>query len=160
MQGLSFGKLGLRTELPQIDFKYHVNYQGRANGQTLHSPQRCRGRRQREAELAHTRTWSAYDRLITTWRRHELLHQFECFRRSPWAPIANRARHPRFSRFEPIAESSGVFSGTRGRRWGRQGSEIRVQHDAVAGLAGFKPGEGLVDFTHREVLGLRCDVVP
>src|SRR5689334_9092105 len=39
-------------------------------------------------------------------------------------------------------------------------SEIRVQYDAIAGLAGFKPGEGLVDFAHREVLGLRRDVVP
>ena len=40
------------------------------------------------------------------------------------------------------------------------GSEIRIQHDAVAGLARFKPGEGLVDIAHREVLVLRRDVVP
>ncbi len=39
-------------------------------------------------------------------------------------------------------------------------SEIRVQHDAVAGLARFKAGEGLVDTAHREVLGLRRDIVP
>src|SRR5258707_613387 len=35
------------------------------------------------------------------------------------------------------------------------GSEIRVQHDAVTGLARFKPGEDLVDLAHREVLGLQ-----
>src|SRR5271169_1860046 len=39
------------------------------------------------------------------------------------------------------------------------GSEIRVQHDAVTGLARFKPGEGLVDLAHREVFGLRQDIV-
>src|SRR5271170_6939457 len=33
---------------------------------------------------------------------------------------------------------------------GPGGSEIRVQHDAVTGLAGFKPGEGVVDLAHRE----------
>jgi hypothetical protein len=38
------------------------------------------------------------------------------------------------------------------------GSEIRIEHDAVTGLASFKSGEGLVDLTHREVLGLHlCD---
>jgi len=40
------------------------------------------------------------------------------------------------------------------------GSEIRVQHDAVTGLAQIESGEGLVDRTHREVLGLRRDIVP
>src|SRR5260370_22296604 len=40
------------------------------------------------------------------------------------------------------------------------GSETRVQHDAVTGLAGFKPAEGLVDMAHREVLGLRRDLAP
>jgi hypothetical protein len=34
------------------------------------------------------------------------------------------------------------------------GSEIRIQHDAVTGLACFKSGEGLVDLAHWEVLGL------
>jgi hypothetical protein len=34
------------------------------------------------------------------------------------------------------------------------GSEIRIQHDAVTGLACFKSGEGLVDIAHREGLGL------
>src|SRR5260221_14595515 len=34
------------------------------------SPQRCRGRGQHDSELANTRTWSVYDRIITTWRRH------------------------------------------------------------------------------------------
>ena len=40
------------------------------------------------------------------------------------------------------------------------GSEIRVQHYAVTGLARIESGEGLVDRTHREVLGLRRDIVP
>src|SRR5216683_1327746 len=40
------------------------------------------------------------------------------------------------------------------------GSEIRVQHDAVTGLAGFKPAESLVDLAHREVFVLRRDLVP
>src|SRR4029077_2814179 len=44
-------------------------------------------------------------------------------------------------------------------RWS-SGSEIRVQHDAVTGLTGFKPGEGLIDTAHRKVLGLRHDIVP
>src|SRR6516162_7396812 len=44
-----------------------------------------------------------------------------------------------------------------GRRSG--GSEVRVQHDAVADLAGFQAGKGLVDLAHRDVLGLRRDVV-
>ena len=39
-------------------------------------------------------------------------------------------------------------------------SEIRIQHDAVSGLACFEPSEGLVDLAHREVLGLRHDIVP
>ena len=39
-------------------------------------------------------------------------------------------------------------------------SEVHIQHDTVAGLAGFKSGEGLVDLAHREVLGLRRDLVP
>src|SRR5258706_13036340 len=43
-------------------------------------------------------------------------------------------------------------------RWSR-GSEIRVQHYAVTGLPGFKPGECLVDIAHGEVFGLRRDVV-
>src|SRR5262245_17094110 len=45
-----------------------------------------------------------------------------------------------------------------GRRSG--GSEVRVQHDAVTGLAGLQAGESFVDLTHREVLGLRRHVVP
>src|SRR5262249_30031636 len=40
------------------------------------------------------------------------------------------------------------------------GSEIRVQHDAVTGLARFKSGEGIVDLAHRIVLRLRRDLVP
>src|SRR6266446_4986808 len=40
------------------------------------------------------------------------------------------------------------------------GSIIRVQHDAVTRLAGFKSREGLVDLAHRKVLGLRRDIVP
>src|SRR5262249_9105525 len=40
------------------------------------------------------------------------------------------------------------------------GSEIRVQHDAVTGLARFESGEGLVDLAHRIVLRLRRDFVP
>jgi len=40
------------------------------------------------------------------------------------------------------------------------GSEIRIQHNTVAGLACFKSGEGLVDLAHWEVLGLRDDIVP
>ena len=44
-------------------------------------------------------------------------------------------------------------------RWS-SGSEIRIQHDAVPGLACFKSGEGLVDMAHREVLGLWHDMVP
>src|SRR5688500_13715640 len=39
-------------------------------------------------------------------------------------------------------------------------SKIRVQHDAVTGLARFESGEGLVDIAHREMLGLRRYVVP
>ena len=42
---------------------------------------------------------------FTTWRRHEILRQFECFRRSPSVPIASRTEHPRFLRFEPSVES-------------------------------------------------------
>ena len=38
-------------------------------------------------------------------------------------------------------------------------SEVSIQHDAVTGLAGFQPSEGFVDFAHREMLGLRRDVV-
>jgi hypothetical protein len=38
-------------------------------------------------------------------------------------------------------------------RWS-SGSEIRIQHDAVTGLACFKSGEGFVDPAHRKVLGL------
>src|SRR5262249_25906966 len=45
-----------------------------------------------------------------------------------------------------------------GRRSG--GSEVRVQHDAVTGLAGLQAGESFVDLTHREGLGLRRHVVP
>src|SRR5882762_7850366 len=81
------------------------------------SPQRCRRRGQHESKLTDTRTWTGSDSFLTTWRRHVLLHQFECFRHSPWAPIASRTRHPQFPRLEPVAESGGVFSGTRGRRW-------------------------------------------
>src|SRR5205085_7833119 len=33
------------------------------------------------------------------------------------------------------------------------GSEIRIQHDAIAGLACLKSSEGLVDLAHWEVLG-------
>jgi len=44
-------------------------------------------------------------------------------------------------------------------RWS-SGSAIRVQHDTVTGLASFKLGKGLVDIAHREVLGLRRDMVP
>src|SRR5436189_4869249 len=68
------------------------------------SPQWSRGRGQRDSEFAKARTGTACNKLITTWRQHVLLHRFECFRRSPWAPIANRTMHPRFPRFEPIAE--------------------------------------------------------
>src|SRR5262249_45532507 len=39
------------------------------------------------------------------------------------------------------------------------GSEIRVQHDTVAGLTRLKPGESRFDLAHREVLGLRRDLV-
>ena len=40
------------------------------------------------------------------------------------------------------------------------GLEIRVQHNAITSLAGFQPGEGLVDMAHREVFRLRRDIVP
>src|SRR5437870_13901350 len=43
-------------------------------------------------------------------------------------------------------------------RWPSR-SEIRVQHDAITGLARFKAGESFVDLAHREVLGLRQDIV-
>src|SRR5712672_1715710 len=39
------------------------------------------------------------------------------------------------------------------------GSEIRIQHDPVTRLPGFEAGESLVDPAHREVLGLRRDIV-
>src|SRR6202162_2938364 len=47
-------------------------------------------------------------------------------------------------------------------RWGENSIhrlEIRVQDDPVTGLAGGKSGEGLVDLAHREVLGLRQDIM-
>ncbi len=44
-------------------------------------------------------------------------------------------------------------------RWS-SGSAIRLQHEAVTGLACCESGEGLVDMAHREVLGLRRDLVP
>src|SRR5579864_5906104 len=56
------------------------------------SPQRSWRRGQLDTELAEAGTRAAGERLITTWRQHVLLHQFECFRRSPWAPIANRTK--------------------------------------------------------------------
>src|SRR5438128_7436585 len=46
-----------------------------------------RGRGQLDSEFARARTGTACKRLITTLRLHGLLHQFECFRHSPWAPI-------------------------------------------------------------------------
>src|SRR5258706_10930954 len=49
------------------------------------------------------------------------------------------------------------FSHVRG--WSSR-SEIRVKHDTVTRLACFKSGKGLVDIAHREVLGLRRDIVP
>src|SRR5262245_23893070 len=48
---------------------------------------------------------TAYTSRFTTWRRHEILRQFECFRHSPLGPIANRTEHPRFLRLEPSVES-------------------------------------------------------
>ena len=48
----------------------------------------------------------------------------------------------------------------RGRQISKENSEIRIQHDTVAGLACFKSGEGFVDLAHWEVLGLRHDIVP
>lgn len=39
-------------------------------------------------------------------------------------------------------------------------SEIRIQHDPVPGFTCVKSGKGLVDLAHREMLGLRCDLVP
>src|SRR5262249_11715136 len=68
------------------------------------SPQWCRRRWKDQPEFANARTRTARDPLITTWRRHGLLHRCGCFRRSPGVPIANRAGHPRFPRFEPIEE--------------------------------------------------------
>ena len=40
------------------------------------------------------------------------------------------------------------------------GSEIRVQDDAVTGLTCCKPGEGFVDLAHGEVLRLGGNIVP
>src|SRR4051795_4937115 len=40
------------------------------------------------------------------------------------------------------------------------GSIIRIEHDAVSGLARFQPLERFVDAAHRKVFRLRCDVVP
>jgi len=34
------------------------------------------------------------------------------------------------------------------------------QHDTVAGVTRLKPGESLFDLAHREVLGLRHDLLP
>src|SRR5215469_5173621 len=68
-------------------------------------PQRCRGLGQLDSKLAKTRTQTVYNSRFTTWRRHEILRQFECFRRSPSVPIASRTEHPRFLRFEPSVES-------------------------------------------------------
>src|SRR5205809_3730958 len=42
---------------------------------------------------------------------------------------------------------------------GSSRSEIRVQHDAIARLAGFESREGFVDLAHGIMLGLRGDVV-
>src|SRR6266550_503678 len=53
----------------------------------LMGPQWSRGRGQRDSEFVKARTGTA---LITIWRQHGLLHRFECFRHSPWAPIPNR----------------------------------------------------------------------
>src|SRR3954467_15062699 len=40
------------------------------------------------------------------------------------------------------------------------GSKIRIEHDAVSGLARFQPLERFVDAAHRKVFRLRCDVMP
>ena len=66
---------------------------------------------------------------------------------------------PNDSRSNFCAFSMHEFSLLRKISAQRSGSEIRVQYDAVAGLPGFKPGEGFVDSAHREVLGLRHNVV-
>src|SRR5215467_16059112 len=68
-------------------------------------PQRCRGLGQLDSKLAKARTQTVYNSRFTTWRRHEILRQFECFRRSPSVPIASRTTRPRFLRFEPSVES-------------------------------------------------------
>src|SRR6266516_4079183 len=77
------------------------------------SSQWSRGRGQRDSEFVKARTGTA---LITIWRQHVLLHRFECFRHLPWAPIANRIKHPRFRRLEPIVEYDEAFSETHDRR--------------------------------------------
>ena len=80
-----------------------------------------------------------------------------------WPVIAN-SKAPRtatitFSRGRVTSfPSEEIWS--RGPLFATHESAIRIQHDAVPGLACFKSGEGLVDLAHREVLGLRRDIVP
>ena len=74
------------------------------------------------------------------------------------APLTHRPARVSFA----LISNSPVAAVIRERKRSESstGSEIGVQHDAVAGLARVKSGEGLVDRAHREVLGLRPNIVP